>query len=82
MTQRNLVELTCQMVVELLTEYLSQALPPAERARVEEHLRDCSPCSTYLQQLKASIALAGALKDGEPAGPNEALLNTLRASKK
>ena len=34
-------ELPCVRVVELITEYLDDALPDADRARLEAHLDDC-----------------------------------------
>ena len=34
-------ELTCQELVELVTDYLEDALSPAERVRFEEHLIVC-----------------------------------------
>jgi anti-sigma factor RsiW len=50
---------TCAAVVELVTEYLEDALDPAIRARFEKHLADCDPCSTYLAQMRETIALVG-----------------------
>ena len=56
-----LVELSCQELVELVTEYLEGALPPDDRARFEAHLATCDGCSAYLQQMEATVSLLGHL---------------------
>lgn len=48
-------ELTCQELVELVTDYLEDALPPDERARVEEHLDVCAGCRAYMAQMEATL---------------------------
>jgi anti-sigma factor RsiW len=53
--------LTCQQLVELVTEYLEEALPPAERQAFETHLGGCSGCQGYLAQMRQTIALTGQL---------------------
>ena len=53
--------LVCQQVVELLTDYLEDALPPADRTRLEEHLAVCPNCAEYLVQIGETIRLAGRL---------------------
>lgn len=50
-------ELTCQDLVELVTEYLEATLPHAERTRFEEHLATCPGCRTYLEQMRQTIDL-------------------------
>ena len=52
-------DIACNELVELLTEYLEGALPPDETAAVEEHLRGCTGCQTYLDQLRTTIGLLG-----------------------
>jgi anti-sigma factor RsiW len=54
-------ELTCAQVVELVTAYLDDALAPADVERFEEHLAFCDGCSTYLVQMRATIAATGRL---------------------
>jgi anti-sigma factor RsiW len=54
-------DIACNELVELLTEYLEGALPPDEVAAVDEHLRGCEPCRTYLDQLRATIAALGSV---------------------
>jgi anti-sigma factor RsiW len=52
-------ELACQEVVELVTAYLEHALSPTDRERFEEHLVFCDGCSTYLDQIRETIAATG-----------------------
>jgi anti-sigma factor RsiW len=53
--------LACREAVELLTAYVEDALPPGRAARVAHHLRDCSDCRVYLEQLRLTVtALAAA----------------------
>ena len=54
-------DIACNELVELLTEYLEGALPPDEVAALEEHLRDCELCQTYLDQLRATITALGSV---------------------
>jgi anti-sigma factor RsiW len=59
-------DITCRRVVELMTEYLEDALAPDERERFEVHLRHCDACARYLEQLRAAIAVLGAVPADEP----------------
>jgi anti-sigma factor RsiW len=56
-------EMTCRELVELVTDYLEDALPPAERERFEAHLADCEGCSNYLLQVRTTVRLVGALRE-------------------
>jgi anti-sigma factor RsiW len=51
--------LTCQELVELVTEYLDDALPPGDRGRFEEHLMTCAACRTHLTQVQETIRVLG-----------------------
>jgi len=55
--------LTCQELVELVTEYLEGTLPPAERAHFEEHLAVCPGCQIYLDQMRQTIRTVGKLTE-------------------
>lgn len=61
-------DLVCQEAVELVTMYLDGALSRRQRRRFEAHLRDCPNCSAYLEQIRATIALAGTV-DPEDLSP-------------
>jgi anti-sigma factor RsiW len=55
------IELVCQELVELVSDYLNHTLPPAERVRFDAHLLTCRPCTSYLAQMTATLELAGEL---------------------
>jgi anti-sigma factor RsiW len=44
--------LSCQDVVEVVTDYLDKALPPEEAALFEQHINSCEGCVFYVQQIK------------------------------
>jgi hypothetical protein len=54
-------ELSCQELVELVTDYLEGALPSELHDRFERHIAHCSGCQTYLQQMRATIRATGTL---------------------
>ena len=56
-------DLTCQELVELVTDYLEGSLSAAQRARFEEHLAKCAGCRNYLAQMRQTIKLAGKLTE-------------------
>lgn len=56
-------ELTCQELVELVTDYLEGTLPPPDRVRFEEHLATCPDCPTYLEQMRQTIRTLGILRE-------------------
>ena len=60
--------LNCQELVELITDYLEGALPPAECARFEAHLLKCDGCARYLEQMRLTITVVGRLTE-ETIGP-------------
>ncbi len=68
-------ELSCQELVELVTDYLEGALPLAECARFEAHLTECDGCTRYLEQMRLTIAAVGRLTEEsiEPAARAELL---------
>ncbi len=68
-------ELSCQELVELVTDYLEDALTSGERARFEAHLAGCKGCTNYLQQMRATIRVLGQLTEEaiEPQARDELL---------
>ena len=52
-------ELTCEELVEIVTEYLEGGLTDAERKRFEGHVAVCEGCSNYLDQIRITIEIAG-----------------------
>lgn len=66
-------ELTCQELVELVTEYLEHTLPPIDVARFEAHLSGCTGCTNYVEQARRTIDLTGRLTEDSlppPPAPN------------
>ena len=53
--------ITCQEVVELLSDYLDGALDPSTLARVDAHLAGCDGCTMVLEELRETIRLSGGL---------------------
>jgi anti-sigma factor RsiW len=53
------LSITCQEVVELVTDYLEGALDPAQTAEIEAHLGLCAGCARYLEQMQATIRVLG-----------------------
>ena len=54
-------ELACQEVVELISDYLEDALPANDRRRLEQHLAGCPHCTAYLAQMRETLRVAGRL---------------------
>jgi hypothetical protein len=75
--------LTCREVVELVTEFLGDAMEPEDRVRMEQHLIVCPPCTAYLGQVRATVQLVGSLGETTTfAKPPEALLELFRRGRK
>ena len=72
----------CRELVELVTDYLEGAMTFGERGRFERHLRACSVCPRYVEQLGATIRVVGRLHEGDvPEPARAALLDAIRAWK-
>ncbi len=50
-------ELNCQEVVELVTDYLEQALLPEMQVQFEEHVAECPGCDTFMKQVQQTIMM-------------------------
>jgi anti-sigma factor RsiW len=74
-----MADLTCQELVELVTDYLEGALPPGEVARFEAHLAVCAGCEIHLEQVRTTIALARARGDAAEPPDVSQLLEAFRA---
>ncbi|HEY2778332.1 MAG TPA: zf-HC2 domain-containing protein [Gaiellaceae bacterium] len=53
--------LSCQELVELVTEYLEGALDERDLRAFEAHLADCDDCTEYLDQMRTTIRIVGTL---------------------
>jgi anti-sigma factor RsiW len=58
-------QLSCQELVELVTDYLGGALPAADRDRLEEHVAGCDGCRDYIAQMWTTVALTS---EARPVG--------------
>jgi anti-sigma factor RsiW len=54
-------ELSCQELVELVTDYLEGALPDELHERFDEHIAHCKGCQAYLAQIRATVRATGTL---------------------
>lgn len=58
-------ELTCKELVEVVTDYLEGRMPAERRVLFEEHVAFCSWCETYLEQMRETIRLTGAVSEDD-----------------
>ena len=72
-------QLSCQELVELVTDYLEGALSEAETARFESHIGRCDGCNVYLEQVRQTIVMTGRLsEDALTPEAERALLDAFR----
>jgi anti-sigma factor RsiW len=57
--------MTCQELVELVTDYLDGALSELDRARFEEHIALCPMCQVHLEQLRLTIRELRSLRESD-----------------
>jgi anti-sigma factor RsiW len=55
--------ISCQEVVEVITDYLEGKLAPADVAIFEAHLELCDGCKWYLDQMRTTIAAVGRIEE-------------------
>lgn len=73
------IGMTCQELVELVTDYLEDALQSEQRDRFEAHLTVCPGCVEYLQQIRLTITATGAVTaDSLEPQVRDALLSAFR----
>jgi predicted anti-sigma-YlaC factor YlaD len=53
--------LSCQELVELVTDYVEGAMPADLSERFDEHIARCKGCTRYLEQMRLTIQLTGRL---------------------
>ena len=75
--------LTCKEAVELVTDYLEEALLPEMEARFNQHLDTCPGCTIYVDQMRQTLhtlrRLAAETTSGEE---QQELLQLFRAWQK
>ena len=68
MSMNTVHELSCQEIVELVSEYLEGTMDGDLRVAFEAHLASCGHCVHYVEQMEATIRLAGTI-DPEALSP-------------
>jgi anti-sigma factor RsiW len=59
MNRRRKGILTCQEMVELVTDYLEGRMDDATRERFEAHVAECAACTLYIEQMRMTITAIG-----------------------
>jgi len=71
--------ISCQEVIELVTDYLERALPSEEASLFEQHINFCDGCEWYLDQMRATIAAVGRVEEENvPPEARDKLLTAFR----
>jgi predicted anti-sigma-YlaC factor YlaD len=75
--------ITCQEVVELVTDYLERARPADETSLFEQHLDLCDGCTVCIEQMRTTVAMVGRVTEqAVPPGTRERLLTAFREWKR
>lgn len=61
-------DLTCDVTVGLMPQYFDDELPERQVVRLEQHLMVCPGCSTYLDQLRRTVAAVAGLRGDRRPG--------------
>lgn len=71
--------ITCQEVVELVTDYLERALPAEEASLFEQHVNFCDGCIFYVEQMRATVATVGRVREEDvPPEVKDRLMTAFR----
>ena len=72
-------QISCQELVEVVTDYLEGKLSPEEAAVFEAHLELCDGCRFYLDQMRVTIAAVGRIEESDvPPDMRDTLLAAFR----
>jgi anti-sigma factor RsiW len=71
--------ISCQQVVELVTDYLEGSLATEESKLFEQHLNFCDGCEWYVNQMRSTVAAVGRIEETDvPPAMRERLLVAFR----
>jgi anti-sigma factor RsiW len=71
--------ITCQEVVELVTDYFEGTLPADEAELFEQHLNFCEGCAWYVEQMRETVTAVGRIREEDiPPETRERLLTAFR----
>lgn len=59
------LEIDCDELVEIVTDYLDGALDAETQRRFTEHLEVCAGCDAYVQQMRDTVRLTGTLTEDD-----------------
>ncbi len=59
MNRRENRMLTCQEMVEVVTDYLEERLDDSSRRRFEAHVAVCPDCLLYIEQMRETVVALG-----------------------
>jgi Putative zinc-finger len=68
---------TCKEIVDLATEYVEGAMTAAQMTQFELHLNFCEGCVAFVEQIRATAAMAGRLSEEQI--PEETKVKLLQA---
>lgn len=72
--------ISCQEVVEVVTDYLEGRMSPADVAIFEAHLDLCDGCKWYVEQMRITIATVGRIEETDvPDEVRATVLDAFRA---
>ena len=74
--RRRPAPISCQELVELVTDYLEGSLSERDERRFEQHIEACHWCSLYVEQMRVTIRTVGRIEEESisPAARDELLL--------
>jgi hypothetical protein len=55
--------MSCQELVELVTDYFEGSLSWRQRRRFEKHIAHCVLCTRYLEQMRTTIRVVGRIDE-------------------
>jgi anti-sigma factor RsiW len=58
-------QMTCYELVRLITDYLEGGLSARDRRRFKRHLRRCDGCTAYVEQMRETVRVTGALGEDD-----------------
>jgi anti-sigma factor RsiW len=72
----------CNLIVEVITDYLEDAMAPDDARRLEEHLTLCPGCASAVEQFRLVLRITGALREEDveqlPAAQRASLTQAFR----
>jgi anti-sigma factor RsiW len=70
-------DMACRELIELLTDYLDDALDPTTRRAIDAHLARCDGCTRALEQLRETVRITGTLTPEHLASPEREALRAV-----